>query len=199
MKRGSVLAVSCAVLASVACHHRADGERARASAGSSASSEATRSAGTIESAALPEDPDAGARSVAQWRQHLDQEERERRLSYDRRKLREHRAVLKTLRSARQSVDAAASEGAVVLAREQLRSRLPTLEKEFDAIDHWGVSSKLLPDYRALIDLLSNAYPDARRSALSGDATRFESVARTVDARFAAIDAWLEQASESEDE
>jgi hypothetical protein len=151
------------------------------------------------SGSLPEDPEAGARSVAQWRQHLEREERERRLGYDRRRLRQHRAVLKTLRNVRRSYDDAASKGAVLKAEQAFQALLPKLATTFDEIDHYGVSSKVLPDYRTLVATFSDAYPDARIAALAGDKTGLERVTADVDARFSAIDAWLGEAAESEDE
>ena len=62
-----------------------------------------------------------------------------------------------------------------------------------------MSSKVLPDYRKLADTFTEPYPNARLAALAGDKTELERVAREVDATFASIDAWLEEAKESEDE
>jgi len=70
---------------------------------------------------------------------------------------------------------------------------------FDAIDHWGVSSKVVPDYRILVETLAEAYPNARLAALAGDPTGLRRLQGEVDARLAAIDAWLHEAAESEDE
>jgi hypothetical protein len=142
---------------------------------------------------------AGAKAMAQWRQHLEREERERRLGYDRRRLPEHRRVLEILRGARRAYDFAHSEGTVVSAERSFRATLPQLEKAFDALDHWGVSSRVLPDYRQLADTFTEAYPSARIAALSGDGARFEHLGREVDAELAGIDAWLREAAESEDE
>jgi len=151
----------------------------------------------VTSGTLPEDPDAGARSSAEWRQHLAREEYERRLGYDRRKLVEHQAVLKTLRAARARYDGATTKSAVLSAERDFQATRPKLEKAFDSIDHWGNSSKVLPDYRALAETLSESYPTARIAALSGDPTPFERVGRDVDERFRAVDAWLREAELSE--
>src|SRR5262249_24927539 len=132
---------------------------------------------------LPEDPEAGARSVAEWRQHLQQEEHERRLNYDRRKLPQHRELIKTLRAIRQSYDSAASERAILAAQQKQRALLPKLEKSLDAIDHWKVNSKLLPEYRNLIEIFSDPYPSARIAALSGDKDRFATIRSDVATRF----------------
>lgn len=148
---------------------------------------------------LPEDAEAGARSVAEWRQHLEREELERRLSFDRRKLAEHQAVLKTLRHARRSFDAAVSERAVLAAERRFEATAPLLEKRFEVIDPHGDSSKVVPDYRLLVATFSGPYPRARQSALSGDAAELTRLGEEVDARFRTIDAWLREAAESEDE
>ena len=151
------------------------------------------------SGSLPEDPVEGAKSAAQWREHLAHEEHERRLGHDRRKLPEHRQVLKTLRDARKSYDRAASERAVLAAEQGFRSTRPKLEKAFDEIDHWGVSSRVLPDEKKLADTLERPYPSARIAAIAGNVLELERLEREVDATFASIDAWLEEAKESEDE
>jgi hypothetical protein len=151
------------------------------------------------SGTLPEDPVAAARSVAEWREHLEREEHERRLSYDRRKLREHQQVLKVLREARDRYDASGTRQAVLNTERAFGSTRPKLAAMFDAIDHWGVSSKVVPDYRKLADTFSAAYPNARLAALSGDPTPFRRLEAEVDARFAAIDAWLREAAAGEDE
>jgi hypothetical protein len=190
-----LLALCCALLVGSGCRdrNRDDLVRATASASNQGPS-ATAPAGT-----LPEDPDAGARASAEWHQHLQREERERRLGYDRRKLPQHHEVLKTLNAVRQSYDHASSAGAVASAQQAFLAQVPKLEQKFDAIDHWGVSSKVLPDYRQLVTTFSDAYPKARSAALAGNSTAIEQVGRDVDARFEAIDDWLREAAESADE
>jgi hypothetical protein len=152
-----------------------------------------------EPGTLPEDPEAGAKSVAEWRQHLEHEEVERRLGYDRRRLPEHRALLTRLHAVRQRYDRARTSSAVLSAQTEFRATRPLLDERFDAIDHWGVSSKVLPDYRKLVETFSDAYPNARAAALSGQTAPFEQMGREVDERFAAIDAWLHAAAESDDD
>ena len=194
--------VLCVVLSVVpiACRERSpasDSERAPASA--SSGDAALPDVAPESSGKLPEDPVAGAKSVAEWRQHLEREEHERRLSYDRRRLPEHRQVLKLLQNARRSYDAAGTRQAVSNAQRAFAATRPKLVAMFDAIDHWGVSSKVVPDYRNLVETLAEAYPSARIAALAGDPTAFRRLQAEVDARFAAIDAWLREAAESEDE
>jgi hypothetical protein len=148
---------------------------------------------------LPEDPEAGARSVAEWRQHLQREERERRLHYDRRKLPQHRELIRTLRAVRQGYDSATSKAAVRAAKQRQLALLPQLEKSLDAIDHWRVNSKVLPEYQELIGIFSDAYPSARIEALSGEKDPLATLQNEVATRFDTIDDWLREAAESEDE
>ncbi|HEX5098950.1 MAG TPA: hypothetical protein VFV94_05595, partial [Polyangiaceae bacterium] len=162
-------------------------------------SAASASGASAVSGKLPEDPEAGARSAAQWREHLQHEERERRLGYDRRKLHEHGQVLKELRAARRSFDDATTKPAVFSADRAFQATRSKLDAAFEAIDHWGNSSQLLPDYRKLVETFSDAYPGARMSAIGGDSAPFERVGREVDERFRSIEAWLHEAEESEDE
>jgi hypothetical protein len=183
-----------------ACRDRANAVVSKPpSASASANVPLASTTPAAESGKLPEDPDAGARSVAEWRQHLEREERERQLGYDRRRLPAHHEVLKTLRDARRTYDRAGSKNAVLSAQAGFRAKLAKLDASFDAIDHWGVSSKVLPDYRKLAETFTDAYPDARLAALAGDASGLERIGPEVDARFAAIEAWLREAAESEDE
>ena len=69
---------------------------------------------------LPEDPVLGAKSTAQWREHLAFEERERQLHYDRDRMKDHRAVLKILIGTRARYERARSEAAVTA----IKTRLP---------------------------------------------------------------------------
>ncbi len=174
-----------------------DSERAPPSA--SARDAAFPEVAPESSGKLPEDPVAGAKSVAEWRQHLEREEHERRLSYDRQRLPEHRRVLKILQDTRRGYDAAGTRQGVSNAQRAFASTRPKLVAMFDAIDHWGVSSKVIPDYRNLAEIFAETYPDARIAALAGDPTAFRRLQGEVDGRFAAIDAWLREAAESEDE
>ncbi len=195
-----VLALGTSFFAA-ACRNRgnpSDSTPAPAAA-SHSSAAASASGASAESGKLPEDPEAGARSVAEWREHLQHEERERRLGYDRRKLHEHEEVLKELRAARRSFDDATTKPAVFRADRAFQAARPKLDAAFDAIDHWGNSSKVLPDYRKLVETFSDAYPGARMSAIGGDAAPLERVGREVDERFRSIEAWLHEAEESEDE
>ncbi len=196
---GCRVLLAASFLAAACRDHVPDRDAPRAPASLVTSAPAPAATPPVASGSLPEDPVAGAKSAAQWREHLAHEERERKLGYDRRKLPEHRQVLKTLRDARTRYDRAATKPAVLTAEQSFRSTRPKLDKAFDEIDHWGVSSKVLPDYRKLADTFSAPYPNARLAALAGDKTELERVAHEVDATFTSIDAWLDEAKESEDE
>lgn len=148
---------------------------------------------------LPEDPEAGARSVAQWREHLEEEERERKLRHDRRKLRDHRRVSQLFRSTQKQYDRAASERAVTAAQNIFRSQLPQLEKSFDAMDHYGESSLLVPQYRKLVEIFEGAYPSARIAALGGSKSSFDEVEARAKQHFETISEGLKEAARDEDE
>ena len=198
MKRLVQLCLLGAFAAS-ACQRHSSTEARRASRAATSASTAVVPVAFASTATLPEDPEAGARSVAEWKQHLVREERERRLNYDRRRLSEHRQIVSLLRRTRESYDRASAEPAVSSSEQRFRDGLPKLERMFEHLDHWGVSSQLLPDYKKLADDFSEAYPKARIAALAGEQPPFTAISREVDARFQAIEAWLNEAEESEDE
>ncbi len=148
---------------------------------------------------LPEDPDAGSKSEAQWRKHMDWEERERRLSFDKNRIPEHRAVIQRLAAARARYDRAKTKAAV----ERVRSEMPALRQDLQArateIDHWRVSSPLLADYDVEMAELESAYPDARLAALAGDAQPLRALRARMDQRKKKMTEWLADAKESEGE
>lgn len=164
---------------------------------------------------LPEDPKAGQRSEAQWRDFMVAEERERQLGYDRARLKQHQAVVKVLRDTRARLDAARTEVAVERVRDGMPAVTKDVQARMTAIDHWGVNSPLLKQYDALIAILSTAYPDARLAVVrrgpgrkgsasggengSGETDRrtLETVGADVDQRLQAITKWLKEAAESE--
>ena len=167
--------------------------------GASALASAKAHATPATSKRLVEDAAAGARSVAQWREHMKEEERERKLNYDRRKLREHERVLVALRQARKSYDSAKSEQGVRRAKAALAKGHTHIERAILAVDHWGVSSNVLGDYRAILKTLSDAYPTARIAALSGRGAPLAEVRGEVDGRLQKVEDWLERARGSRDE
>lgn len=169
----------------------------------------------VDSKRLPEDPVAGRRSEAQWRDFMVAEERERQLGYDRPRLKQHQAVVKSLRDARDSLDAARTEVALERARGKMAAVTKDVQARTKAIDHWGVNSPLLPQYDALIAILSTSYPDARLAVLRGgrgregatarggagggdkDRLALEAVQSDVDQRLQVIANWLKEAADSE--
>ena len=156
-------------------------------------------ASTQDSGRLPEDPVAGERSVAQWREHLAEEERERKLNYDRRRMKEHRAVLAFLNATREGYERAATPAAVLKSQKALTVSVVDVRKRIEKIDPGGGSSNVLADYSALLELLGEPYPAARIAAISGDAAELSKVRAAFDAGIKKIEAWLEQAEEAEDE
>jgi hypothetical protein len=148
---------------------------------------------------LPEDPQAGERSHQQWLAQMQVEERERQLGFDRRKMKDHRALIAVLSATRARYDAARTPAAV----EKVQSRTPALAdqvgKRITAIDHWGVNSRLLGDYRAWLAALSDTYPAAVKAALNGDRRALADARADMDRRLATIHEWLKAAADSEDE
>ena len=148
---------------------------------------------------LPEDPEAGRKSHEQWQAHMEFEERERQLGYDRRKMKEHRALLGVLLSARKRYDAARTPAAVAALSARTPALVEEAHRRLAAIDHWGVNSRLLPDYQALLQALSDTYPAAVTAALNGDRGPLKEARADLDQRVEAMRRWLKAAAESEDE
>jgi hypothetical protein len=148
---------------------------------------------------LPEDPEAGRKSEAQWRKHMDWEERERQLSFDKNRIPQHRAVIQRLAAARTRYERAKNKAAV----ERVRAEMPALRQDLQArtteIDHWRASSPLLADYDAEMTDLESAYPDAKLAALRGDAKPLRAVRARLDQRKKKMTDWLADAKESEGE
>jgi hypothetical protein len=148
---------------------------------------------------LPEDPVAGAKSTQQWRDFMASEEHERRLGYDRRHLKQHRAVLKLLVAARARYDRARTKAAVLAAQKRLPAAADDVRRRITEIDHWGNNSNLLGDYDALLKALADAYPAARTAFLDGDHAPLEAQRGEFDRRVKHIQAWLTEAAEAKDE
>lgn len=165
--------------------------------------DASRSAGGTSLASapqtLPEDPAAGERAVTEWRKHQQEEERNRKANYDRRRMKDHRLVVAFLRSTRQAFDQAKTAEAVLRAQKALPPGIVSTRARIEKIDHWRVSSNVLGDYDALLASLADKYPAARVSALAGNGTALAAERAVVDAHFRKIDEWLEYAEEAEEE
>jgi len=148
---------------------------------------------------LPEDPVAGQKSTAEWREHLAEEERERKLGYDRRKLAQHRALLALLRSARARYEGARSEPEVLSARARMPALSVEARRRIADIDHWGVNSNLLTDYGAMLDALAEPYAQAKLASLRGEAAPLDAQRAAFDAHEHEIETWLAEAGASKDE
>jgi hypothetical protein len=160
---------------------------------------APRAQGITTSTALPEDPVAAKRATAQWQQHLDHEEDERQMGFDRRHLREHKALLKLLKSSRQRYDDAADESALQKVSADMPRQLAQIERKLKELDPWGNNSRVLPDYAALQAQLGPTYENAKRAALRGDDKALAKLREGFDARLEHIDEWLEKSEENEEE
>lgn len=145
---------------------------------------------TVADGRLPEDPIAGARAVALWREHLAEEERERKALYDRRRLPDHQAVLSFLRKTKGSYDTATSKGAVLQLRRSLAPSLAATRLRLDKIDHWGGSSNVLVDYQRLLDAFADSYPNARIAALEGDGGKLAALQGEATSRLEKVADWL---------
>jgi hypothetical protein len=143
-------------------------------------------------ARLPEDPLLAARATAEWREHMEREERERQQGFDRSRLAQHRALVKKIRALRARLDRAGNDRAVATLAAAMPAEIEGLRQRVTEIDHWGTNSRLLPDYAALIAALSNPYLEAKRS---GDTRALEALHTEFDRRLSAIDAWLKEAAE----
>ena len=147
----------------------------------------------------PEDPVKAAKSTAQWRKHLEAEDHERKLLYDRGRLKEHRAVLNLLVAARARYDRAKTKAAVLALQKRLPATVEDVRRRMTKIDHWGTNSNLLADYDSYLNALSDGYPAARIASLDGKPAPLDAVRRDLDQRTRHIKDWLAEAAASQDE
>jgi hypothetical protein len=147
----------------------------------------------------PEDPVAGAKSTQQWREHMAHEDRERKLRYDRDRMKDHRAVVKFLVATRARYDRARTRAAVLSMQKRLPPTIDGVRKRITKIDHWGTNSNLLDDYDAMLKALSDTYPAARITALDGERALLDAQRADFDRRLQHINNWLAEATEAEDE
>jgi hypothetical protein len=148
---------------------------------------------------LLEDPAASKASEAQLRAHMEREERERRLNYDRRKLSEHEVVFALIKNARARYDRAKTARAVAQAQADLTAHIAQIRRRIVNIDHWGVNSNLLEDYTAMTAMLTADYPAARTAALAGASQALDDLRAHWAQHEQKIGNWLAEAEESEDE
>ena len=147
----------------------------------------------------PEDPAAGAKSTAQWRQHLAAEERERQLQFDGQRLKQHRAVVKLLTAARARFDRAKSKAAVLSAQKRLPPVVEEIQRRIKQIDRWGNNSRLLVDYDTYVKALSVHYPAARIDMLEGHPAALDTIRGQLDEVTKRINSWLAEAAHPTDD
>jgi hypothetical protein len=127
------------------------------------------------------------------------EERERKLHYDRDRMKDHRAVLRFLVATRARYERATSKAAVLAIQARLPPAIEKVRRRIARIDHWRVSSNLLGDYDVLLAALADTYPAARISFLAGDRAHLLALRADFDRRLKAMNNWLEEAAQSQDE
>lgn len=150
-------------------------------------------------ATLPEDPEKGQASTAQWQHHLEHEEEERQIAFDHARLKEHRAVVKLITAARARLDRAKTEAALDKAQADMPALITEIRDRIKDLDHWGNNSRLHPEYEALQFLLAGNYAAAKRAALQGDESALTQVRATYDLRMKGIADWLEKAEHEGEE
>jgi hypothetical protein len=143
-------------------------------------------------APLPEDEAAGKRSQAEWREHLDYEERERQMWFDQPRMAQHRALAKQLAQARATYEGVRSERALSAAQRGMQRKLLELRGRVTQLDPGGVSSRLLPDYAELLTSLESAYPEAKLNALRGDDAALVAARGRFEAQLEHMEEWLEE-------
>jgi len=74
-----------------------------------------------------------------------------------------------------------------------------VRRRIDRIDHWRVNSNVLGDYDAMLSALAEAYPAARIKFIAGERAPLQALRAELDRRQEAIDQWLKEAAESQDE
>jgi hypothetical protein len=151
-----------------------------------------------EVSGLPEDPVLGKLAEAQWREHMDREERERQLAYDRQRLSKHRAVVSALTRVRSRYDRAATKELVSRARSDVPHEVERIKQRVNELDPWGVNSRLLGNYASLEALLERDYPEAKLAALAGDPRSLGAARTEFDRHMKTIADWLEATEEEEE-
>lgn len=148
---------------------------------------------------LPEDPAASKRAEAQWREHLAHEETERQLQFDRRKRKEHHALVRRLSAVCARYDRARNERALNQARTYAARETIAMRAAIKRLDPWGVNSRLLSDYDAMLRALADSYPAARAAALHGDPSAQQVARHDFGQHMHSIARWLEQAEANDED
>ena len=148
---------------------------------------------------LPENPELGKKSTAQWRQHLDREEVERQGIFDKQRIPQHRALMKQLSAARKTLDEQKGMQELREARVGVNQQLDSVRAQLKELDPWGTNSRLLPRYQALLELLSARYDAAKQAAFGGDSKAVDAVRTEFDAHLRKMNRWLARIQREEEE
>jgi hypothetical protein len=154
---------------------------------------------TADQPPLKEDPAAGKRSELQWKKHLQAEEVERKMFFDKNHAPEHRALITRIKEARERLDKPKTPGDLQNALAALQAPLQELQSGIDALDRWKTSSQLIPDYEALIGALREGYPAARLAAMSGNTESLSAARTSFDGHLRSMHTWLTRVESDEDE
>ena len=153
----------------------------------------------VDSSQIKEDPVAGKKAEAQFLKHLEREDRHLRLRFDREHLRQHDAVLASLRKARGRFDGVRSERGLDAAREDARRTIADVQQKMHDIDPWRNGTTLFKDYDFLIKLLETDYPRALQTSFGGDRRALMDVRKQFNDRMKQVRSWLAEAAKEGDE
>lgn len=142
---------------------------------------------------------AGARSVEQWREHLREEERERRGAFDRRRMKDHQAVVAFIKSSGKKFERAPTKEAVLKVESELTPGIASTRERIQKIDPDQNSSNVLEDYSALLKVLTDEYGPARVAAIEGDKGKLDTLRGDFEARLKKVTDWLAYAAKAEAE
>lgn len=154
---------------------------------------APRAPRALNAPRLPEDPEAGARSTAQWRERRATKMRMRQQLFDRATMPVHDELLAAIAGLRERYDRASDEAALTAARTASAAQLARIEKGLAELDAWGTGSRLLADYAALHEALASSYPEAKRSSLRGDDGALRAAQSSFEQRLQGMRVWLDEA------
>jgi hypothetical protein len=114
------------------------------------------------------------------------------MRYDKRRLPQHRVVVKLLKDARARYDRAKTTAEIEKLRPRVSATIDDVQARIAAIDRWGDSSYLLKDYDAVVGILTDPYPQAKVAAFKGDPQVLEKLRADLDAHTAKIAERLEE-------